>query len=311
MSTSVEVISVNTSAAKGTVKTPAPFGELNERGVLGDAHAGNWHRQVSVLSQELIDEFSKTHSRAIKPGEFAENVTLSGIDLRKVAPLDRFRIGEVELEVTQIGKACHGDACAIFREVGACVMPKDGLFCRVVSGGTLRPGDRGVYTPRPFRVRIVTLSDRASAGVYEDRSGPALREILGEFFADTRWHAVVDQALIPDEPAQLEAELAKAGAEDTDVVFTVGSTGVGERDIAPDVVTPLCDKTIPGIMEHIRVTFGAAKPAALLSRSVAGLIGRCQIYTLPGSVRAVKEYAGEILKTLEHTVFMLHGIDSH
>jgi len=95
------------------------------------------------------------------------------------------------------------------------------------------------------------------------------------------------------------------------VIVTTGGTGIGPRDITPEVVTALCQKQIPGIMEHIRAKFGAANPNALLSRSVAGVAGRSQIYALPGSVRAVEEYLGEILKTLEHVLCMLHGLDVH
>jgi len=95
------------------------------------------------------------------------------------------------------------------------------------------------------------------------------------------------------------------------VVFTTGGTGVGPRDITPETAARVCDKLIPGIMESIRVRFGAEKPNALLSRGIAGIAGETQIYTLPGRVRAVEEYMGEILKTLEHILFMIQGLDVH
>jgi molybdopterin biosynthesis enzyme MoaB len=94
------------------------------------------------------------------------------------------------------------------------------------------------------------------------------------------------------------------------VITTVG-TGVGPREITPEVVTSLADKLIPGTMEHIRLTPGAQKPNALLSRSVAAVMGQTLVYTLPGSVKAVDEYMGEIVKTLDHLVFTLHGLDTH
>ena len=97
----------------------------------------------------------------------------------------------------------------------------------------------------------------------------------------------------------------------TDVIFTLGSTGVGPRDIAPETVSSLCEKIIPGIMENIRIKYGANKPSVFLRRSVAAVSGTTQVYTLPGSVKAVQEYLEEILKTLEHTVFMMHGLDTH
>ena len=311
MAETFEVVSVNVSEAKGTAKRPAASVVVDARGVVGDAHAAAWHRQVSLLSQERIAEFSARTARAVRPGEFAENVTTRGIDLRRVAPLDRLHLNEVELEVTQIGKACHGDECAIFREVGECLMPKEGIFCRVLTGGPIRPGDAGRHVPRALRLHVVTLSDRAFSGEYADRSGPEIRRLLEEFLAPGRWHAEITSAVLPDDADALSQEVRSAIAGGADVIFTTGSTGVGPRDIAPETIEALCDKTIPGIMEHVRVKFGSRKPNALLSRGVAAVAGTTQIYTLPGSVRAVREYAGEILKTLEHLIFMLHGIDVH
>lgn len=311
MSNKGSVVSVNISEEKGTVKVPVAEIVIDDKGIVGDAHAGSWHRQVSLLAAEDIEVFSKEADRKISPGEFAENITVSGIDLGRVAVLDRFIIGDVELEVTQIGKKCHGDGCAIFREIGQCVMPKRGLFCRVISGGTIKSGDRVEFIERPFAVRVLTLSDRAFAGVYTDRSGARAKEILEEYFAPKRWHCRIDNALLADDADELSGELGKAIESHVDVIFTLGGTGVGPRDITPETVAGVCDKTIPGIMESIRVKYGKDKPSALLSRSVAGVAGRTLIYALPGSVRAVEEYLSEILKTLEHTVFMLHGLDTH
>ena len=311
MSTSGTIVSLNISTETGTIKTPVAEAVFDGRGIAGDAHAGAWHRQVSMLAQETIDRFIEAAARPTAPGEFAENITTRGIDLAAAAVLDRFRIGSVELELTQIGKACHGDNCAIFREVGRCVMPKEGIFCRVTAPGRAAAGDAIEHLPRPLRLRTITLSDRAAAGEYADRSGPRAREILAAFFQPTRWHELIDGLLIGDDAGRLEAELTAAVADGIDVVFTLGGTGVGPRDVTPETVRGVCEKIVPGIMENIRLKFGAAKPSALLSRSVAGVAGTTQIYALPGSVRAVEEYLGEILKTLEHTLCMLHGLDVH
>lgn len=311
MSPDVEVVSVNVSREKGTVKQPAGRIEIDALGVVGDAHAGAWHRQVSLLGQESVDRFAAETGRRVLPGEFAENLTLRGFDLNGVATLDRFQFGPVELEVSQIGKECHGSRCAIFEQVGRCLMPAEGIFARVVKGGSIEAGQRGTITLRPLRVLVITLSDRAAAGVYEDRSGPRIRELLAAFLAGRRWHPRIEAALIPDDPQRLGELLRQAISTGADVIFTTGGTGLGPRDNVPETVAPLCDKLIPGIMEHIRVKFGAQKPAALLSRSVAGVAGTTQIYTLPGSVRAVEEYLTEILKTLEHILYTLHGLDLH
>lgn len=306
-----KVVSVNVSKEKGTIKSPVPEIRIDANGIVDDAHAGPWHRQVSLLARESIDGFSEQEDRRFAWGEFAENITTDGLDLTQVAILDRLQIGEVLLEVSQIGKKCHGDGCAIFQEVGKCVMPKEGIFARVIRGGSIKPQDSIDWRQRPLKIRIITLSDRAAAGVYTDRSGPRVETLLAEHFAGMRWHLEVERTVIPDEAGQLKRLIEAAVADHTDIILTLGSTGVGPRDIAPDVVTSACDRLIPGVMEFIRVKYGEKIPSARLSRSVAGLIGQTQVYTLPGSVRAVEQYLEEILKTVEHTIYMVFGLDMH
>ena len=140
-----QVVSVNISTEKGTIKTPVPVIEIDKSGVVGDAHAGDWHRQVSLLAKESIELWSKDAGRKPSWGEFAENITTEGLVLYEMNPGDKLRIGEVELEVTQIGKKCHGTGCAIFREVGNCVMPKEGIFAKVMNYGSIRAGDKIVF----------------------------------------------------------------------------------------------------------------------------------------------------------------------
>jgi molybdenum cofactor synthesis domain-containing protein len=187
-------------------------------------------------------------------------------------------------------------------------MPKEGIFCRVLKTGTVMTGDAITHLPRLLRFLVVTLSDRAYKGEYEDLSGPRVRDILSEFFKDKRWHMEIDSSLIGDEAGHLKRELVSARDACIDVVITTGGTGVGPRDITPDVVRPLCDKIVPGVMEQIRLKYGADKPNALLSRCIAGVMGQTLVYTLPGSVRAVGEYMEEILKTMEHLITMIHGL---
>ena len=305
------VLSVNVSEEKGTIKLPVGEIVIDETGIVGDAHAGPWHRQVSLLAQESIERFGREESRQFNPGEFAENITTRGLNLDEVAVLDRLACGDVLLEVTQIGKGCHGDNCAIYRQVERCVMPKEGVFTRVVRGGRIKPGAALRHERRPFTCWIITVSDRASRGVYEDRGGPRVRELVEQFMQGKRWHLRIEQAVVPDDPQRIEAELKRAQAAPADLVITTGGTGIGPHDITPEVVVMRCSKLIPGVMEQIRAKTGATNPHALLSRGVAGVMGHGLIYTLPGSVRAVDEYMEEIFKTVEHLVLMLHGIDAH
>lgn len=306
------VISVNVSERQGTSKQPVAEIVIDEHGIKGDAHAGDWHRQVSLLASESIERFSTKSGRTFGNGEFAENITTRGIDLLHAAFLDRFRVGpSAELEVTQIGKECHGQGCAIFQQVGRCVMPKEGIFCRVIRGGPAKAGDAITYVPRVLHCRVITLSDRASQGIYADRSGPRIVQRLEEFGQERRWRLDVSVKLLPDDTEMLREELLAARDAGVQVVFTTGGTGIGPRDISPEVVAALADKIIPGVMEHIRLKYGAEKPAALLSRSIAAVMGGTLVYALPGSVKAVDEYMTEILKTLEHSIYMLRGVDAH
>ena len=132
------------SENKGERKKPVEAVELRaNHGIIDDAHAGEWHRQVSLLAQESIDKM-RALGLDVTAGDFAENITTSGINLVSLPIGSRLQIGETLLEVTQIGKECH-TRCAIFYQAGDCVMPKEGIFVKVISGGTIRPGD-GIQT---------------------------------------------------------------------------------------------------------------------------------------------------------------------
>jgi molybdenum cofactor synthesis domain-containing protein len=164
--------------------------------------------------------------------------------------------------------------------------------------------------PEKFEILIITLSDRAYRSEYKDLSGPRIKEKIAEYFSGTGWNYSITMVLIPDE-ADVLRELLTNSVATFNLILTTGGTGIGPRDITIETVTPFLSKEIPGIMEFIRVKYGAEKPNALLSRGVAGIAGKALLYTLPGSVKAVDEYMTEILKTLRHAVYMQYGIDSH
>lgn len=299
---------INISKEKGVPKTQVAEADITELGISGDAHAGRWHRQVSVLSKESVDSFAKKTGMAIDNGAFAENILISGIDLSTAAILDRIKLGEVILEVTQIGKECHGHTCTISKRTGECIMPKEGVFTRVIEAGRIKTGDHVQLMHRSFNLHIITVSDRASAGEYEDLSGPKIKEIVQSHFKNSRLHIEIDSTLIPDEAQILKQVLLTDRDSFTDVVIITGGTGIGPRDVTPEVVFEIADRVIPGIMESVRAKFGVANPKAYLSRSIAAVADQTIIYALPGSVKAVEEYMAEILKTMEHLFEMLHGI---
>lgn len=134
-----EVVAVCVSEAKGQRKTPVKSVELRENhGIVGDAHAGEWHRQVSLLATESIAKM-RALGLDVDSGDFAENITTRGIDLVSLPIGARLAIGETVIEVTQIGKECH-TRCNIYYQAGDCVMPKEGIFARVIRGGTVSAG---------------------------------------------------------------------------------------------------------------------------------------------------------------------------
>lgn len=136
-----KVVSVNISEKKGEQKCPVSEIVLKLRhGIVGDAHAGDWHRQISLLAEESVDTMRANCPVELNAGVFAENINTVGLDLKSLPVGTRLRIGETEVEVTQIGKECHSD-CAIKKAVGKCVMPAEGIFAVVVKEGTIRAGD--------------------------------------------------------------------------------------------------------------------------------------------------------------------------
>lgn len=135
-----EVTAVCISERKGTRKHTVPFIQVKkDHGIVGDAHAGNWHRQLSLLADESVDTM-RGKGVELQPGDFAENILTRGIELNTLPVGTVLRVGETRLQVTQIGKECHND-CEIRRLVGTCVMPTKGIFAIVLDEGTIRPGD--------------------------------------------------------------------------------------------------------------------------------------------------------------------------
>lgn len=136
-----KVLGINLSKVKGVIKTPIEKGFLKvDFGLEGDAHGGSWHRQVSLLGIESVDKIREKAIIELTPGIFAENITTEGIILYELPVGTRLSIGEAVLEVTQIGKECH-KGCTVMKTTGDCVMPREGIFTKVVEEGWIKPGD--------------------------------------------------------------------------------------------------------------------------------------------------------------------------
>ena len=298
------------SDQKGTQKYRIPEGAFTEDyGIEGDAHAGKWHRQVSLLSAEKIQEF-RDKGVQVEYGAFGENLVVEGCDLRSLPVGTRFAIGEVLLEMTQIGKECH-DHCAIYNVTGDCIMPREGVFAKVLHGGKVREGDElDVELPapdRPFTAAVITLSDRAFRKEREDRSGPVIRNMLCENGYD-----VVEMILLPDGEALLKRNLIRlADQRQVNVIFTTGGTGFGPRDLTPEATCAVCDRMAPGIAEAMRAESLKITKHAMLSRAAAGIRGATLIINLPGSPKACRENLDVVLPALKHGLGLLRGTDDN
>ena len=306
MGTAGKVIAVCISEKKGTQKVEMPEIRLvPDWGIEGDAHAGKWHRQVSLLALEKIDEF-RSRGASVENGAFGENIIIEGFDLKTIPVGTRFRIGDALLELTQIGKECHTH-CAIYHQVGDCIMPREGVFTEVIEGGTVRAGDSveliEADPARPFTAAWITLSDKGAAGEREDKSGPLIGEML-----TAAGYNVVEGVLIPDEPEMLKAQLIRlADQRQVNVILTTGGTGFAPRDMTPEATTEVCDRMAPGISEALRAYSITKTPKGMLSRGVSGIRNQTLIINLPGSPKAVSECMEYLLTALDHGLEILLG----
>lgn len=290
------------SEVRGVVKKDRGYGVLKVGfGLEGDAHGGNWHRQVSLLGEESIAKMKDMGLPDLAYGDFAENITTEGIDLPALPIGTKLKIGKALLEVTQIGKKCHHD-CEIFKKIGQCVMPKEGIFAVVLEGGEIRAEDVIEVLPL-FKIGIITASDKGSQGEREDESGQAIRELLERLPGTIGAYKIV-----PDEQKLIEQEIIRQVDEErVDVLFTTGGTGLGPRDVTPDATLAVIDRVVPGIAEAMRMESLKKTNRAMLSRAVAGTRGKALIINLPGSKKAVCECLEVILPVIGHALEILQG----
>lgn len=276
---------------------------LEDFGIENDAHAGKWHRQVSLLSWDKIEEF-RARGAEVDYGAFGENLVVEGFDFRSLPVGTLFEVGSVLLEMTQIGKECHSH-CAIHKAMGDCIMPREGVFCKVIRGGRVCLGDemKIVGEKKRYRTAVLTLSDKASMGKREDKSGPLIREII-----EKENYLVVDQRIIADEQELIEKTLIQlCDILKVDLVLTTGGTGFSLRDRTPEATLAVAERNAPGIAEAIRAHSMKITDRAMLSRGASVIRGTTLIINLPGSSKAVKESLECILPALDHGLDILKG----
>lgn len=301
-----KVMAVCVSGRRGVAKSPVDSAVfLKDWGIEGDAHAGHWHRQVSLLGADKIRAFNR-QGAGVNPGDFGENLVVEGIGLSQLPVGALLRCGEVVLEITQIGKDCHSH-CQIYQRMGECIMPREGVFARVLSPGVIRVGDQIEVErraqPYPWQAAVITLSDRCAAGERQDLSGPAVAQRLKE-----AGYQVAEQLLLPDGEQALKEHLIRlADQRRVDLILTTGGTGFAPRDRTPEATMAVAHRDAPGIAQAIRGASMAITPRAMLSRGVSVIRGGTLIVNLPGSPRACMECMDVFLEVLPHALQLLRG----
>jgi len=293
------------SEERGVRKACVPAARLvADWGIEGDAHAGSWHRQVSLLSYDRVEEF-RARGAEVTEGAFGENLLVEGVDLRSLPVGTRLRCGGALLEITQVGKECHNH-CAIYHAVGDCIMPREGVFARVLQSGDIRTGDEVTVVARgkrPYQAAVITLSDRCSRGEREDAAGPAIVRRL-----TAAGYEVAETLLLPDDGELLKSHLIRlADQRQVDLILTTGGTGFAERDVTPEATLAVATRSAPGIAEAMRAHSLAVTPRAMLSRGVSVIRHRTLIINLPGSPKACNECLDCVMDTLPHALELLRG----
>jgi molybdenum cofactor synthesis domain-containing protein len=275
-------------------------------GIEGDAHGGKWHRQISLLSAEKAEAF-KRRGADIHFGSFGENIVVEGIDLSSLAVGTRLRIGTALVEITQIGKECHNH-CEIYKRMGECIMPREGVFAQVISGGYIAGGDAVTVEEEvgSLTAAVVTLSDKGSKGEREDKSGPVAKSMLEE-----QGYSVIETMILPDDKELIKKALTDlADKMRVALVVTTGGTGFSERDVTPEATIEVCERLARGIPEAMRAYSMTITKRAMLSRGEAGIRGKTLIVNLPGSPKAVRESLQFVLPELKHGICVLRNIEN-
>lgn len=297
------------SERRGVEKHTVPSAHFIEGyGIEGDAHAGNWHRQVSLLSYDRVKEFNE-RGADVEDGAFGENLVVEGLDFRNLPVGTKLTAGNVVLRMTQIGKECHTH-CAIYQRMGECIMPRQGVFAEVIQSGTIQQGDAmTVELPkkdRPFTAAVITMSDKGARGERKDESGPKAKQML-----EKAGYEVVETLILPDEPERLKRELIRlADGRQVELILTSGGTGFSRRDCTPEATMEVAERNAPGIAEYIRSQSMKITGRAMLGRGVSVIRKGSLIINLPGSPKAVEESLSMILKDVEHGLKILRGSES-
>ncbi len=302
------ICSINTSAGQSAPKQPVPEAQITCRGLSGDVHAVGGLKAVSLLTQESIDEANAKHSQNYVPGEYGENLTSLGMDTNLVTPLSRITAGEVELEVTQVGKTCEKSPATEMCSKGSNLIQTAGVFLRVTQEGKLKVGDLIKLTPKVLTIHIIEYA--ANPGGNEVGGlAQAAQALLTYLLGSKPWPIEFSSDRVAPEPQALDQVLVKTQAARPDLILTFGRVGVGPGDFTPDVVVMRCTKLIPSLMEYARVHLGDRCPALLMNRGIIGAMGHSLVCTLPDDLGQLKLLLKELAPLLPQLVMSFHGLN--
>jgi molybdopterin adenylyltransferase len=297
------------SEKKGTTKQVVGSANMVENfGFEGDAHAGDWHRQVSLLDEADIDSM-RAKGMKLKPGAFGENLVLEGVDLETVGIGSRLAIGDSEIEITQVGKVCH-TRCQIYQLSGDCIMPRLGLFAKVNRGGEVTPGLPieiiNTVERKTIQAAVLTVSDSCAAGTATDSSGPAVSELLrNELDLHVGWSGIV-----PDEEKKISKILRDLPTRKYDLIVTTGGTGFGQGDFTPEVTKKIIERDVPGLAEAMRTDSSKITGHAWFQRGICGIYKSTLIINLPGSEKGAVANLKSIIMLIPRVIRDLRG-DTH
>lgn len=299
------LVSVNLGKIRGVPKHPIEEGILSPKwGLKGDAHGGDWDRQISLFPVETLSLVPRAIRESFEENSYSENLTIEGISPEKLCRGTILSIGGAEMKILEIGKKSFEPP-----ESGRpYIVSREGRFGRVLKGGMVKPGDivkileAGSLEPDAPKVALITLSDKGARGEREDVSGRFL-----SWYATRLGAKVLFSSIIPDEKQVIRETLMKGVDAKADLILTTGGTGLAPRDVTPEATLEVIDREVPGFAEAMRAESLKKTPHAMISRAVSGIAKRTLIINLPGSPKAVAECMEVIFPALRHAIDKLRG----
>ena len=299
-----KIKSIYTGSRKGELKKRVGQANLRENyGIIGDAHAGAGERQISLLAEESIARL-RGRDEKVGAGNLMENLRTTGIELTSLLVGTKLEVGRtVLLEISEIGKH-SGKPIKVFAMPEGCLLPLNGVFAKVLRGGTVREEDRiEIVADTPITAGILIISDRSSRGERPDKTGPLIKECLNELKITP-----VRYKIIPDEEEYISLVLSSwTDQGGVDLILTSGGTGFFSRDVTPEATKRILDKDVPGLSEMMRTEGAKSTKRAYLSRGVAGIRKKTLIINLPGNPQGARESMKIVSPLLNHAIRVMKG----